>query len=234
MEIIEMSPEAATMAQLYSPELRIEGSAVAFVGPCLCFGIRKRRCLRPTTRSRKKLLVYDLPRSPPSPPPPHAIVASLSRFDLSPRSSSPFPSAYRLSLSSPLPSPSSSSSTTSSLTHSPSSSNSPGTPGSPFVRCFSPRLASHLEPIVMISPSSSPPTFLFATLPEPSESTASPSSSGPDEATTSPVEKNKKASGEEQEPNSWLPRSRRGRRRTSEHPPQLWHPSFSGDSPSLK
>ncbi|THU62942.1 hypothetical protein C4D60_Mb01t10460 [Musa balbisiana] len=192
MEIIEPSLEAATMAQLYLPELRIEGSAVAFVRPCPCFGIRKRRCLRPTTRPRKKHLVYDLPRSPPSPPPPHAIAASLSRFDLSPRASSPFPSAYRLSLSSPLPSPSSSSSTTSSLTQSPSSSNSPGTPGSPLVRFLSPRLASHLEPIVMISPSSSPPTFLFATLPEPSESTASPSSSGPDEATTSPVEKNKK------------------------------------------
>ncbi|URD73007.1 hypothetical protein MUK42_09569 [Musa troglodytarum] len=194
MEIIETSLEAATMAQLYSPERRIDGSAVAFVRPCRCFGIRKRRCLRPTTRHLKKLLVYDLPRSPPSPspPPPHAVVASLSRFDLSPRASSPFPSAYRLSLSSPLPSPSSSSSTTSSLTQSPSSSNSPGTPGSPFARCISPRLASHLEPTAMVSPSSSPPMFLFATLPEPSESTASPSSSGPDVATTSVVEENKK------------------------------------------
>ncbi|RZS02764.1 hypothetical protein BHM03_00032925 [Ensete ventricosum] len=192
MEINETSVESATMAQLYSPEFRIEGSAVAFVRPFPCYGIRKRRCLRPTTRPRKKLLVYDLPRSPPSPPPPHAVVASLSRFDLSPRASSPFPSAYRLSLSSPLPSPSSSSSTTSSLTQSPSSSNSPGTPGPPFVHYLSPRLASHLEPTAMISPSSSPPTFLFATLPEPSEATASPSSSGPDEATTSPLEKNKK------------------------------------------
>ncbi|RRT60916.1 hypothetical protein B296_00016273 [Ensete ventricosum] len=210
MEINETSVESATMAQLYSPEFRIEGSAVAFVRPFPCCGIRERRCLRPTTRPRKKLLVYDLPRSPPpprprkkllvydlprsppSPPPPHAVVASLSRFDLSPRASSPFPSAYRLSLSSPLPSPSSSSSTTSSLTQSPSSSNSPGTPGPPFVHYLSPRLASHLEPTAMISPSSSPPTFLFATLPEPSEATASPSSSGPDEATTSPLEKNKK------------------------------------------
>ncbi|KAJ8479389.1 hypothetical protein OPV22_023116 [Ensete ventricosum] len=193
MEVAETSTGSAAVGCFSLAELRLEGSApsaVAFSEPCPCCGNRKRRCLQPPTRPRKKLLVYDLASSPPSPPPLGA-GPLLQRSDSLSHHSSPSAFALRRSgsSSSSLQFPAASLSLTL-----------PPAVFAPFSHSHSFPVsagnASHIEPTVRISPSPpSTPTggsFVYRSLdptallsPPREMSNSSPSatsSSGPDVA----------------------------------------------------
>nr|XP_010926523.1 proline-rich receptor-like protein kinase PERK2 [Elaeis guineensis] len=61
METASKNPPEAAEVTAYISEVRLESSSatVGFSEPCPCCGNRKRRCLHPPARSRKKLLVFD-------------------------------------------------------------------------------------------------------------------------------------------------------------------------------
>ncbi|XP_038985958.1 proline-rich receptor-like protein kinase PERK9 [Phoenix dactylifera] len=106
MEAASKNPPEAAEVTAYISEVRLESSSatVGFSEPCPCCGNRKRRCLHPPSRSRKKLLVFEpASASVPSPSP------SPTRPALLRSESSPLPSSSRragLSLAPSPPSPS--------------------------------------------------------------------------------------------------------------------------------